>query len=129
MALKWEDAPDVHAMMREIAHSIGFHHVRPHRVFCFRSRGSKSRALARIWSLPRIFQRALGIEAAYVLEVCHPRFDKLPPAEKEKTIIHELLHIPKNFSGAVVPHRGFGKHIDDKAVESLHRLYAMGKKA
>jgi len=43
----------------------------------------------------------------------------LSDIEKEKTVIHELLHIPNGFSGGFRPHRGY---IDKKRVEKLHRL-------
>jgi predicted metallopeptidase len=42
----------------------------------------------------------------------------LSEAEKEKTLIHELLHIPHGFSGGFRPHKGY---IDKKTVELLHK--------
>ncbi|MBI3887746.1 hypothetical protein HY310_01620 [Candidatus Microgenomates bacterium] len=76
--------------------------------------GSTSRAIARIWSLPKPWQIALKIEPQYVIEVIAERFDKLSEDEKDKTLFHELTHIPKTFSGALVPHkRGFRKKVDD----------------
>lgn len=74
-------------------------------VICFRSHGSTGRATARIWGLPTIWQQALDVGAHYCLEVISERFDRLSPSEQEKVLIHELLHIPKTFSGALVPHR------------------------
>jgi predicted metallopeptidase len=53
-----------------------------------------------------------------VIEVISERYDKLCETEKEKTIIHELLHIPKGFSGGFRPHKGY---IDRKTVELLHK--------
>ena len=46
----------------------------------------------------------MEIEPAYVIEVISGYFDKLSVQEQDKVILHELMHIPKNFSGALVPH-------------------------
>jgi predicted metallopeptidase len=118
----FEVAPDVQAMLEEIVRHLGddFSHVDVRRVLCYRSRGSKARIYARIWSLPSIWQAALGVEAHYVIEVVE-RFDRESLEEKEKTLLHELMHIPKTFSGALVPHRCFGKSIDCRSVDALHR--------
>lgn len=79
-----------------------------------RGYGSTSRAIARIWSLPKPWQLALKIQPQYIIEVIEQRFDKLSNDDKDKTLIHELMHIPKTFSGALVPHkRGFRKKVDD----------------
>jgi predicted metallopeptidase len=40
--------------------------------------------------------------------------------EKEKVIIHELLHIPKGFAGGFRPHKG---HITKHKIETLHQKY------
>ena len=130
----YEVAPDVQAMMEEIVRTLpdDFAHVDTRRVVCYRSRGSTARIYARIWSLPGIWQAALGVEAHYVIEVVE-RFDRESLAEREKTIIHELLHIPKTFSGALVPHNCFGKKINCEAEGRLHakleRARAMEQRA
>ncbi len=74
------------------------------RVVCMRSFGSKSNVLARCHSIPRIMQKALGIDGHYVIEIVSENFDKLSDKEKTKTIIHELMHIPKSMGG------GFRQH-------------------
>jgi predicted metallopeptidase len=33
------------------------------------------------------------------------------------------MHIPKTFSGALVPHKCFGKRIDKKSVENIYKKY------
>jgi predicted metallopeptidase len=119
MPLKYEEASDVKRLADEIAQTLDFFHVVPQFVFCVRSRGSESkRTIARIHGLGRIWQEVLNLPSAYVIEVISERYDKLSEAEKEKTVIHELLHIPKGFSGGFRPHRGY---IDAKTVELLHR--------
>jgi len=121
--MKTEMAPDVQEIMEDVAYRLDLKHVKPWRIVCMRSRGSKARALARIWSLPGIWQKALRVEPHYVLEVLSEKYDALDLEEKEKTIIHELMHVPKTFSGSLVPHLCFGKRIDRKAVDELHRKY------
>lgn len=103
--MEWEEAPDVKHDIEEILNVIDLPHIKKDRLFIYRTRGSKARAYARTWSFPKIFQEALHIEAAYVIEVLSRYYDKLDSDEKKKVLIHELLHIPKNFSGALLPHR------------------------
>ena len=109
--LEWQEADDVKGDLLGILKVLDMPHVNPMRIFCFRTRGSKSKSYARIWSFPKIFQRALRINPAYVVEVLSRHYDKLNPDEQKKVLIHELLHIPKNFSGALLPHRTRGRHI------------------
>lgn len=119
-----EPAPDVEVLMRQIVSRVDqFPYIDPERVHCMRSFGATSRAYARIWSFPKIWQMALNKEPHYVIEVLSHYYDKLHPDEKTRTIIHELMHIPKNFSGALVPHRGIHKRIDRRTVEKLFDLY------
>lgn len=101
----WNEADDVKQDLRHVLSMIDLPHIDEKRIFCFRTSGSKVRAYARTWSFPKIFQRALDVEPAYVIEVLSKHYDKLSDDEKKKVLIHELLHIPKNFSGALLPHR------------------------
>ena len=109
--LEWEKAEDITHSLREILLKLDLPHIDPYRIFCFRTQGSKSRSYARIWSFPKIFQTALNIKPAYVIEVLSRHFDKLDHDSKKKVLIHELLHIPKNFSGALLPHRSRSRHL------------------
>ena len=85
-------------------------HLDKKRIFCIESTGSKSRAYARIWGLSRIWQEVLNMGPAYVIEVTH-RFVKLSPKQQDEVLLHELAHIPKNFSGALLGHNGIGKRV------------------
>jgi len=101
----WESASDIKKKVGLLVKKLGISHIDPKRIICFRSFGSKSRATARIWSLPRIWQKALKTKPGYCIEVISERFDKMSTGEKEKVLIHELKHIPKNFSGTLLGHR------------------------
>lgn len=121
--MEWRDAPDIKKEISGIIQHLAFPHVKLDRVICFRSFGSTSRARARIWSLPRVWQQALKAPAAYIIEVISEKFDKLSLDDQRRVLIHELLHVPKNFSGSLLPHRGRGKGINHRIVENLFREY------
>jgi len=119
MPIEYSEAPDVKKLLDEITESLDFYHVVPQFIYCVRSKGSESRrTVARIHGLGRIWQEALRRPPSYVIEVISERYDRLSQAEKEKTMIHELLHIPRGFTGGFRPHRGY---VDRKTVERLHR--------
>jgi len=115
-----ERAPDVQERLGRILESNEFPHVNAHRIICMRSRRAKARAYARIWNMPSIWQKALEVEPFYVIEVLSQYFDKLDEEAKDKVMIHELLHIPKKFSGGLVPHMCFGKAINEKRVREIY---------
>src|ERR1700722_284716 len=113
--MEWQNADDVQKDLVNIIKHIDLPHINLNRVYCYRTNGSKTRAYARTWSFPKIFQRALSIEPAYVIEVLSNHYDRLDDDKKKKVLIHELLHIPKNFSGALLPHRTRSRNINSLA--------------
>lgn len=126
LPIKYLDAPDVKQKVDEIIEKLDMFHVSAQSVYCYRSKGSKSRRIiARIHGFGKIWQLALGIPPSYVIEVLSERYDKLSQDDKEKTLIHELLHIPKGFKGGFLPHKG---HITREKVDRLHREYCRNKK-
>jgi len=119
MPIKYFEALDVKKLVDEIVGNLNFFHVVPQFVLCVRSKGSKSaNTIARIHGLGKIWQETLNLPPAYIIEVLSERYDKLSGEEKEKTLIHELLHIPHGFSGGFRPHKGYVSH---KIVEQLYR--------
>lgn len=116
-------ASDVQRVVRHILKRTPFEYIRPLHITCMRSTGAKSRAYARIWSFPKIWQKALDHPPHYIIEVLAHHFDKLSDDDKIRTLIHELMHIPKNFSGALVPHRGRYHRIDRRTVEKYFQMY------
>ncbi|MBI4163988.1 MAG: metallopeptidase [Candidatus Aenigmarchaeota archaeon] len=118
--ISYSKAPDVEQEIVDITRRLELNHIDLSRVVCIRSFGSKSRrTLARCHTISRIVQKSLDIGAHYIIEVIAEQFDRLPQQEKTKTLIHELLHIPKSFGG------GFKHHdfVNHKNVEKLYRQY------
>jgi predicted metallopeptidase len=127
MTLKYVDARDVKKTVDELIQTLNFLHISPENVFCYRSYGSKSkRIIARIHGLGKIWQQALHHPTAYIIEVLSEQYDSLNKEKKEKTLIHELLHIPMGFSGGFRPHKGY---ITTSHIEQLYRIFKnKGKK-
>ena len=119
MRFRYERAPDVSELLFRIVDALGFTHVPKTRVYCYRSYGSKaSGTIARVHSLPKIWQQALSEPAYYAVEVLAEQYDPLPTDEKEKTLIHELLHIPRSFGGGFRHHKDW---VTNRRVDELHR--------
>jgi predicted metallopeptidase len=102
--MDWQKASDIEEQLHNLILKLDINWVDKDQIYCFRSTGSKSRAIARIWGFNKIWQMALEHPPAYCLEVIAQRYDKLPKREQDKVLLHELAHIPKNFSGALMPH-------------------------
>jgi len=122
--MEWQEADDIKDKIQKILKVISLPHIKTSRIYCFRSYGSKSRSYARIWSMPKVFQIALKIEPAYVIEVLSKHYDKLSREDQIKVLIHELLHIPKNFSGSLLSHRSRNRQIGS-LVNKLFKEYKM----
>lgn len=117
-------APDIKLKIKAIQKQLQLPHLDLTRITCFRSYKSTSRARARIWGFPRILQLALKTRPHYCLEVLAEKFDHLSPVDQTQILIHELLHIPKNFSGALIPHGTKRGHlVNAKRVKLLYDQY------
>lgn len=118
--MKYEFAPDLQKRMEEIIIALNLSHVDISRVKCFRSYGSSTkRTLARCHTLGKLMQHAMNVRAHYAIEFLE-KFEKLSAQDKDKVIIHELLHIPKTFGG------GFRQHdfVCEENVDILYRKFA-----
>ncbi len=105
--------------MEEIVKTLNMSHIRLDRVRCFRSHGSSTKhTIARCHALGKLMQHAMNTKAFYAIEFLEP-FERMSKKEQEKTIIHELLHIPKTFGG------GFRHHdfVCEKNVDFLHEKF------
>ena len=117
--MKYCKAPEIESRMKDIFDKLDMQHDIS-RIVCIRSTGSKSRrTLARCHSISRAVQTALDIKAHYIIEVVSENFDKLSEEDKIKTIIHELMHIPKAFGGGFKGHR----IVNRKTVEEMYKRY------
>ena len=119
--MRYALAPDIKQQIDALIDRLDFKHIKAPYVHCIRSLDAKTRAVARIWGMSRLFKEVAGLAPHYIIEVNAKRFDKLPVREKIKTLIHELMHIPKTFSGALLSHRGPYHRINDKEVEKILR--------
>ena len=117
--VEWDNAPDIKKRALELVTALGMDWILFERLFFYRSTDSKARAYARTWGLPALWQRALGVEPGYIVEVLSEHFDKLDKKNQDKVILHELTHIPHNFSGALVPHT---KHKKGSFHDKLDKL-------
>ncbi|OGJ21497.1 hypothetical protein A3K73_00855 [Candidatus Pacearchaeota archaeon RBG_13_36_9] len=125
MPIKYEGAEDIMARLVDIATAINMVHVRFSGVYAFRSRGSGSRGtIARCHALSKIWQKALGIKAVYIIEVISERFDRMSREEQDKVLIHELMHIPKSFGGGFIHHN----LVNERNVNKLYTLYKQNQK-
>lgn len=120
MMVKYSPAPDLEGWVRRVVEGSSLSHIDPSRVKCVRSFGSRSRNLyARIHSASKAFFTGMRSKPSYVIEFISESFDALSEDEKERVIIHELLHIPRSFGGGLIGH---GRLDFEREVEDIRRL-------
>ncbi|MCK4399649.1 metallopeptidase, partial [Candidatus Bathyarchaeota archaeon] len=76
--------------------------------------------IARIHGLGRIWQETLKMKPTYILEIIHEQFDYYPKEAQDRTLIHELMHIPQGFRGGFRHH---GDHVTAENVDTWCRRY------
>lgn len=117
--MKYEFAHDIQKIADDMV-IVLFPHVKIGFFRCIRSFGtSTKRTIARCHGLGKVFQKAMGVRAYYVLEFLSERFDKLSEKDKIKTILHELMHIPKAFGGGFKHH----DHVTERNVNKHYKMY------
>jgi predicted metallopeptidase len=122
--MRYELAPDIDLKTVEIIEKLKLEHIDTKNIACIRSFGSKSRAIARCHALGKVMQKAMGRRAFYVLEFISEEFDKMNEEAQIKTIIHELLHIPKCFGGGFKHHNYVKESYINKLYKMLERKNA-----
>lgn len=125
-AIRYEIADDIRERLTDIVRTVNLSHIDLDRVACVRSFGSSTkRVVARCHGMSKVLQIAMKMRAFYVLEFLSERFDRLDEQEQEETIIHEIMHIPKNFGGGFRHH----DHVSAENVKSMQGLYHKSKKS
>lgn len=108
--VSWDSALDIKRRTARLIKNLDeLSYIEIDNLHFFRSQNSKARAYARIWGLPKIWQISLNTRAHYAIEVLSEKYDMLNDKTKDKVLLHELAHIPKTFSGALLPHTKKGK--------------------
>ena len=124
--IQYYDAPDIQQRIATIIDILRFENVDTKNLYCVRSRGSESkRTIARIHGLGRIWQEALRMEPTYIIEVIHEQFDYYPPAAQDRTLIHELMHIPQTAKGGFRHHKD---HVTRENVDTWYKRYVQRRK-
>ena len=119
-SIKYEPAEDVMQRLFEITKVLGMEHLKLSGIYAIRSCGSGSRAtIGRCHALGKIWQKALGMNAVYIIEVIEERFGRMSREEQDKVLIHELMHIPLSFGGGF-KHHDFVTH---RNVEKIYEKY------
>lgn len=128
-SIQWISAPDIKRRISSLSSLLELNWLKTSRIFCFRSENANTRAIARIWGFSHIWQKALRQSPAYIIEVISERFDDLNGLEKDKVLLHEITHIPKNFSGSLMPHIRRGKrNFHDKVNELIIQYERLNQK-
>ncbi len=121
--MKYEHAPELKKRIINIAENLNMNHLNLDRIECIKSHGSKARkVIARCHSLPKVLQKAMLTKPFYVIELISEQFDKLDEEEKTKTLIHELLHIPKSFGGGFKHHNFVNRRLVEKLYKKLKNV-------
>ena len=93
---------------RLLAEILDFQHIEPERIACITSKGTKTkRTIARIHGLGKAMQLGMQSKPFYVIELISEKFDRQDTEEKNKTLIHELMHIPASFGGGFRHHKPY----------------------
>ncbi len=104
---------------REVSRSLGLGYVELDRVSVLKSTGSKSRrTIARIHTIGKVMQAGMQQKPFYTIELISEQFDRRSEEEKVKTIIHELLHIPKSFGGGFRNHK---HHVNRLTIDEAYK--------
>ena len=123
-AVLWEKASDVEKDLKRLINLSKLPYDIKN-ITSLRSYNSRARAYARIWGLSRVWQMSLNVPPHYIIEILSEKFDELSKERKDEVLLHELAHIPSNFSGSLLPHIRRGKRNFKSKVDRLIREVRM----
>jgi len=123
--IKYREAIDLYPTIYELISILELDYIDVNRIKILYSFGSESSAYARIHGISRVLQIALDTKPIYVIELISENFNSLRKEDKIKVLIHELLHIPKTFSGAL---RAHGRYVNQKIIDKFYHKYVKTKK-
>ncbi|MBD3311918.1 hypothetical protein GF352_00455 [archaeon] len=129
--IKYLPAPGIKSRINSIVSSLGWHYIKTDQVFVFKTLKSKAKyTKARCWGMPRLLQQAWGFKPSYIIEVLGDYFEGLCDEHQDKLLIHELLHIPRTFSGALKPHRGSARkaQVTNAVINECYERLVSGQK-
>jgi predicted metallopeptidase len=117
--LRFHPSPELQELIARVVDVLGLRYIDAGRVYVVFSTGSRSTAYARIWGLPRPFVE-LGIcRPSYVVEIVSENILTLRSCQDiVEVIVHELLHIPRSFSGGLRSHGSWSKRSNIRRVAS-----------
>ncbi|MGC9105064.1 MAG: putative metallopeptidase [Thermoprotei archaeon] len=105
--LRFEFAEDVRKMAELINERLNLG-LDLDKIAFIRTRGSKSRAIARTFALPSQWRFVMEPKYLYVIEVISEKFDRMSCEDKLETVLHELMHVPRSMSGGLRGHNYAG---------------------
>ncbi len=118
--MEYEKADDLRELAKKIVKKMNWNHIDLDNIGFLRSFGSSTRrTIARCHGLGKAMQIAMGRKGFYVIEVISEKFDRLNNEQKEKVLIHELMHIPKSFGGGFIHHN----KVNEKTVNENYKKF------
>ncbi|MCY0859756.1 MAG: putative metallopeptidase [Sulfolobaceae archaeon] len=123
--VKYKRAVEEEKVVSDLVKTLGLSYIDTTRIRVVYSIGAKTKAIARIWAIPKAITLAFDLKPLYVIELVSEKFIKLNEDQKLRVLIHELLHIPESFSGGLRPH---GQKVNARVVNRLYKEYTERKK-
>lgn len=118
---------DVSEIINEVKHLSNFSYLDVGKISVVVSHGSKSNAYAKIYGLSREIQVGFSVPPIYTIEFLCEKIVPLRPEDTFVIFTHELLHIPKKFSGGLRPHGKYVNNLLARRISSSidHRIKEM----
>ena len=70
--MKYALAPEIKEQIVKLVPALKMDHIKVDQIHCIRSFDAKTRAIARIWGMAKLFSEVAGIKPTYIIEVNAP---------------------------------------------------------